>query len=309
MQEWKRTRGKRKDIEYFTITIDPDSIAKVRRIRSSKWALSFAGASILCIAIIVVAFQMRVMSKLLSETIEENYRLESMLQENVSAQAQLEDVEKRVEVLEEKRESIEEMQRNILYVFEELSELNVPFTFDSSAFNITHEPIALYQDDGMDVLMELYFVLEQRVIQMQVLSDYADMLSVFWGYRPSGWPIEAREISSEFGPRSWGGRTEDHQGIDIRSPIGAEITATANGIVTTAGWDGAYGYTVVIEHGDSGYSTLYAHNSRVLVEVGERVLRGQIIALSGNTGQTTGPHLHYEVRFHDIPQDPMKYLE
>lgn len=116
------------------------------------------------------------------------------------------------------------------------------------------------------------------------------------------WPLSGR-ITSGFGLR-WG---KLHAAIDIGAPVGTTVKASAAGTVTYAGWSGGYGYLVKIRH-SGGYETRYAHNSRVLVKVGQQIDRGQAIARSGNTGYSTGPHLHFEVRKHDVPINPLSLL-
>ena len=122
---------------------------------------------------------------------------------------------------------------------------------------------------------------------------------------PTGWPTNGF-ISSGYGLR-WNG-AEFHQGIDIAAEMGTPIVATADGVVTIAGWNaGGYGNMVDIDHG-SGVSTRYGHASAVVVTAGQRVRRGQIIAYVGSTGHSTGPHLHYEVRLSGQPVNPASYL-
>lgn len=117
------------------------------------------------------------------------------------------------------------------------------------------------------------------------------------------WPLKGR-ISSKFGPR-WG---KKHEGIDISVPIGQKIVAAASGKVVLGGWVTGYGYTVIIEHA-GGYRTLYAHNSKLLVAGGDRVQQGDLIAISGNSGRSTGPHLHFEIQKDGRPMDPLGYLK
>lgn len=116
-------------------------------------------------------------------------------------------------------------------------------------------------------------------------------------------PMEGK-FTSPFGKR-WG---RMHNGIDISAPVGTDVHAADSGVVVSAGpQDNGYGVVVEISHGD-GRTTFYAHNSSVLVKAGDLVYRGQHIAESGNTGRSTGPHLHFETRFDGVAQDPMKYL-
>lgn len=128
---------------------------------------------------------------------------------------------------------------------------------------------------------------------------------------PSGWPVarELARISSEFGPRRHPiyKVVTPHRGIDLAIPESTPIRATGDGVVVFAGTALHYGEMVRVWH-EGAYQTLYAHNSRVLVQPGDPVRRGAVIALSGNTGISTGPHLHYEVRKQGIPQNPRTYL-
>ena len=129
--------------------------------------------------------------------------------------------------------------------------------------------------------------------------------------RPNIRPVKANlSISSKFGTRSnpfgWG--YEFHNGIDFPGPIGTPIRATAPGQVTKAEWGGGYGYHVVIDHG-YGYETLYAHLSKLRVVKGDLIEREDIIGLLGNTGRSTGPHLHYSVYVDDELVDPEDYLD
>lgn len=120
--------------------------------------------------------------------------------------------------------------------------------------------------------------------------------------RAFDWPVRGR-ISSRFGPR-WG---RMHEGLDIAVNTGTRVRAAADGVVRFAGWNGGYGYLVVIDHG-RGIETRYAHNSRLQVKRGQRVSRGEVIALSGSTGNSTGPHVHFEIRQNGKPVDPLRYL-
>jgi Peptidase family M23 len=125
---------------------------------------------------------------------------------------------------------------------------------------------------------------------------------------PSLWPVNGI-LRSSFGGRSdpLSGEGSFHTGVDLAADTGTPVHVTADGVVTTAGWSGAYGKLVVVDHGN-GIETYYAHLSGFMVVPGQEVLRGQVIALSGATGRVTGPHMHYEVRLHGTPVNPYKYL-
>lgn len=117
------------------------------------------------------------------------------------------------------------------------------------------------------------------------------------------WPTSRGSVTSKFGSR-WG---RMHEGIDIGLPIGTPIKASDGGKVTFSGYKNGYGLCVIINHG-GGYSTLYGHNSKNLVKAGQSVFQGQEIAKSGNTGRSTGPHLHFEVQKNGNAVNPMTYL-
>jgi murein DD-endopeptidase MepM/ murein hydrolase activator NlpD len=116
------------------------------------------------------------------------------------------------------------------------------------------------------------------------------------------WPVNG-QITSPFGGR-WG---RLHGALDIAVPTGTAVRASDSGTVRIAGWVGGYGNYVCVQH-SSSMSTCYAHNDRLLVSVGQSVRKGQPVAASGNTGNSTGPHLHFEVRINGIQVDPMGYL-
>ena len=116
------------------------------------------------------------------------------------------------------------------------------------------------------------------------------------------WPIHG-VVTSEYGPR-WGGF---HPGIDIAAAYGTPIEASKSGVVVYAGYDGGYGNYVCIDHG-GGLSTCYAHQSQIAVSEGESVGQGQVIGYEGSTGDSTGPHVHFEVRINGATQNPRDYL-
>lgn len=122
------------------------------------------------------------------------------------------------------------------------------------------------------------------------------------------WPLYG-EITSEYGWRTHPiyGDSRYHSGMDIGGDYGLPIVAAAAGIVTYSGWISGYGYAVIIDHG-GGISTLYGHNESLAVGEGQTVSQGQVIAYCGSTGNSTGPHCHFEVRENGEPVDPMGYL-
>lgn len=156
-----------------------------------------------------------------------------------------------------------------------------------------------------DELLQQSKQLETVIQQLQAKS------SIKYGGGKLLWPVPSSNvITSPFGMRLHPvlGVYRMHTGIDIAANTGASIVAAADGQVIFSGYYGGYGYTVIIDHGD-GISTLYAHNSALLVKEGDTVKRGQVIAKAGSTGLSTGPHLHFEVRKNGVPVNPMDWLK
>ncbi|WP_242840766.1 M23 family metallopeptidase [Butyrivibrio proteoclasticus] len=122
-------------------------------------------------------------------------------------------------------------------------------------------------------------------------------------------PISGGRLTSGFGRRSapTKGASSYHKGVDWATPVGTAVMASSSGVVTRAGWGSGYGYCVYIRHPD-GRETRYGHLSKVLVSVGQSVTQGQKIALSGNTGVSTGPHLHFEILINGVQVNPLNYL-
>jgi murein DD-endopeptidase MepM/ murein hydrolase activator NlpD len=128
-------------------------------------------------------------------------------------------------------------------------------------------------------------------------------------YIPSLRPVDGGFISSGFGTRRdpFTKRVSRHEGLDFQTRSGAKVYATADGVVTMSKYKRGYGYTVEIDHGN-GIVTRYAHNAKNLSRVSEIVKRGDVIAYVGDSGRSTAPHLHYEVRVKGVAQNPLKYI-
>ncbi len=125
------------------------------------------------------------------------------------------------------------------------------------------------------------------------------------------WPMPAsHRISSKFGPRNTGikGASTNHKGIDIKCPSGSKVVAAESGVVVAVSYNSARGHYCMISHG-GGLTTLYQHCTKITVSVGDKVSRGAQIALSGSTGISSGPHLHFEVRLNQTPVNPLPYLQ
>jgi len=147
-----------------------------------------------------------------------------------------------------------------------------------------------------------------KTISLQELDDFFKSQKSFLQSTPSVWPTRGW-VTSGFGYRKspFTGLREKHEGWDIGARFGSAIRATADGMITVAGRERGYGKLIEIDHG-YGVVTRYGHNSKNLIKVGSKVKRGQIVALVGNTGRSTGPHLHYEVLVNGVPANPKNYI-
>jgi murein DD-endopeptidase MepM/ murein hydrolase activator NlpD len=317
--------GRHKQSKYLTIMLIPSSSAKVRKIRIPNWAMGVLGIPLLCILFIVVLYQSRVLgienlllssSERLNITIDENAKLKEALysKQNIT----LENIYDRQKISEmfAKIEEIDGVEQEIINVFKEQAALNSQFLFDENS--LSRSTIDAQGGEYPDALKDKFTdpssldaFLSEKISNLHTLKNVAYNLGSYYRARPTGWPVRIYKISSGFGYRrnpftSIG--MEMHFGLDINVPIKTNVYATADGVVSFAGWnEGGLGYCVTIDH-DFGYSTRYAHNSSILVEVGEEVKRGRVIALSGSSGRSTGAHCHYEVKIDGVPQNPQDYL-
>ncbi|WP_043429897.1 M23 family metallopeptidase [Cystobacter fuscus] len=143
---------------------------------------------------------------------------------------------------------------------------------------------------------------------LQELQAYFQDQKSLLASTPSVWPTRGW-VTSDFGQRldPYTAERVGHAGMDIAAPHGKPVDAPSDGTVVFAGLEGGYGNVIVIDHG-YGIKTRFGHLSKILVKAGDRVKRGVQIANVGNTGRSTGPHLHYEVRVNGIPQNPRKFI-
>jgi murein DD-endopeptidase MepM/ murein hydrolase activator NlpD len=158
-------------------------------------------------------------------------------------------------------------------------------------------------------LQQLMEELQKAAERVDGIKDYLRLQKDLYMATPKGYPV-AGSISSPYGKREdpITGNAGFHSGIDISASPGLAILATADGIVSHSGWTPHSGYVVVLEHG-CGFSTIYAHNKKNAVNLGEKVKRGEIVGYVGSTGKSTGPHVHYEIWEKGKSVNPKKYLQ
>ena len=157
-------------------------------------------------------------------------------------------------------------------------------------------------------LDDLTSVVKEEGDNLRALERFLGRATRVLAALPSRWPVRG-SINSGFGGRTspWSARSDFHSGLDIGAPIGTPVKAPAPGTVVFAGVHAEYGQTLIVEHGHETKS-LYGHLSRLNVAVNQKVQRGDIVALTGNTGRSSGPHLHYEIQVKGQSVNPTSYL-
>ena len=187
-----------------------------------------------------------------------------------------------------------------------LPKLNIPGIGGSRVDYSTEDLLRpLDLRSGVDLLKDRTSELEG---ELKMLEQVAERTAVIKRSTPTIWPLQGR-ITSHYGSRldPFNGDREMHFGLDIAGLYGSQVLAPADGVVIYSQRKAAYGNLLIIDHGN-GITTRHGHLSRFQVRAGQKVQKGDVVAYVGNTGRTTAPHLHYEVRSHDRPINPRNYL-
>ena len=191
---------------------------------------------------------------------------------------------------------------------------------DKGEFDFTKEPAiggpesaetlqSVSVPDFMQQFDELSRQLDNRSEQLSVLETMLMSRNLQEQVLPAGRPIRKGWISSYYGMRNdpFSGKREHHKGVDLAGKEGSKVISVASGVVTWASDRYGYGNLVEVNHGN-GYVTRYGHNKETLVKVGDKVAKGDDLALMGSTGRSTGPHVHFEVLYNGRTKDPVKYI-
>lgn len=241
------------------------------------------------------------------------------LRERKSAEAKVADVERQLvgtrEQLAQNQASVSQTENQLTSLAQERMQLVA--AADAQKRQVAQEVTQL-EDISEQTELEVEALIRQKQAEEAARQQAARRAALLSGQEPPpligapgalSWPVSGR-ISSPFGMRTnpVSGRFLMHTGIDIAAEMGTTIVAPADGKVISAGWnDGGYGNMIILDNGGS-MSTLYGHLSQIFVAADQEVKRGQAIGAVGSTGESTGPHLHFEVRIDGKPVDPMSYL-
>lgn len=297
----------------FTLIVVPEHNQQVRRFTVQVRTLLRAGIALGAALLVLVALafhyfsvvgQASVNQALRDENLELRVHLQSLKQRMENIGSALD----RVEQLDQKLRAVtllSDPERNLAVgPLEEPSTAAINSSDKVFAGLATPEkPAALTAK--LDKLSAEAARQEQSLQELQAyFQDQKSLLAS----TPSVWPVRGL-VTSDFGVRM-DPYTADrvlHAGLDIAGPVGKDVVAPSDGVVVFAGNEGGYGNVLVVDHG-YGIKTRFGHLASIKVKPGERVQRGQIVAALGNTGRSTGPHLHYEVRVNGVPQNPRKFI-
>lgn len=296
--------------ESFTLIVVPDRQSEVRRFRLRRaWVLqAIAGVAVL--ALIGVALFIHYASVVTEATEnpalrDENLKLKSEIAVIREQLTHVQGTLDRVERFDQKLRAItllSDPQRNLaMGPTEQVPAQGADNQFVRSGGQESPQALVARLD-------KLSAEATRQEQSLQELQAYFSGQKSLLASVPSVWPTRGW-VTSDFGSRvdPYTSERVMHAGMDIAGPHGKEIIAPSDGTVVFAGLEGGYGNVVVIDHG-YGIKTRYGHLASIKVKPGERVKRGDLIAAMGNTGRSTGPHLHYEVRVNGIAQNPRKFI-
>ena len=311
----------------YTILIVSQKAAQVKKLIFSPLTLKIAAVALAIVMVVsgFILYDYVAYKKQLAE-------LKELRAETLFQQKEIRSFLDKITLLEEQLTKLRAMEKEMERDLKEVNELKktkkaspvVPRKKTSSETIEVRQEIALLRDEQVSILerersllvsllhQDLLGLRKQAFLRQQNLNEIREFLrtqkSILLS-TPSLWPVfgpvtsrfgESREVSPSGGKRP-------HQGVDICVPPGTPIVSPADGVVTFCGPESEYGLLVCIDHGN-GFSTAYGHLKELLVQTGDQVKTGQVVGTVGISGNSTGPHLHYEVRIQGNPVNPLQYL-
>lgn len=295
--------------EYINIMIIPDSKHEVKSIKINKSILkvTIAASMVILAGLFSTIFYFAGTYTYLYATIKEKDKIISLKDQKIY---QISNIKKsqdeKIAMLNDNAKKVNEKIKSLDDLEQKVRRMVGLNPQETSRGGITRDSRKLTYDDK--TTNELANEIDNKTNDYKnLINDISNRLD-YLNSLPSSYPVSGN-ITSKFGGRTspYGENSEFHPGIDIAVGYGTPVKAAGKGIVSYAGWLSGYGNVVMINHG-YGITSVYGHNSQLLVKVGQAVNRGDVIAKSGSTGRSTGPHVHFEVRLNGNPVDPMKYL-
>jgi murein DD-endopeptidase MepM/ murein hydrolase activator NlpD len=282
-----------------TIIFVPHARARFRQFRASSRLLYGVAAFVLLSVALGATF-----STLWIRSFRRNREFSAIVAENQDLRTRAREMNGKLESLEKLLTEFEEKTRR-LSIAAGLSAVNDPGTGGVGGLSAVPLDVTASVELGMNEATRRSGLLSSRLeVVEKKLSLQADRLALTPTLAPS-----AGVLTAGFGMRNdpFTGQREFHTGIDISTPTGNRVYAPANGTIVRVGWDKGYGRIVKVSHG-YGVTTLFGHLATTRVTEGQRVRRGDLLALVGSTGRSTGPHLHYEVHLEGKPVNPLEYV-
>jgi len=296
--------------QVFTVIVVSDHSQAVRKFRVPRRSLrqiAYAAIGVVVVALLVVGHYFTLLSSASENSVlkEENAQLRSqilLVQEKVAhISATLDRVERFDAKLRTAVTQLQDPERNLAIgpVGNADAEPAIPGPAPAAENSLAALP-------GKVTSLESEASRQEQ--SLRELQEYFDDQRSLLASTPSIWPSRGW-VTSDFGTRMdpYTAERKMHEGLDIATPHGQPVFTPSDGTVVFAGTEGGYGKVLVIDHG-YGVKTRYGHLSEIFVKPGDRVQRGGKVAAVGNTGRSTGPHLHYEVRVNGIPENPRKFI-
>ncbi len=296
--------------QIFTVMVVSDHSQAIRRFRvPRRWLrnAAYVGAGVGLVALLTIGHYFALLGASSENAVlkEENAQLRSqilLVQEKVAhISATLDRVERFDAKLRTAVTQLQDPERNLAIgpVGSAEVEPAIPGPAPAAEANLTALP---------GKLNSLETEASRQEQSLRELQEYFDDQRSLLASTPSIWPARGW-VTSDFGTRldPWTADRKMHEGLDIATPHGQPVFAPSDGTVVFAGTETGYGKVLVIDHG-YGVKTRYGHLSEIAVHLGDHIKRGDRVAAVGNTGRSTGPHLHYEVRVNGIPENPRKFI-
>lgn len=300
------SRKKRRKVQHLTFLVIPENAGNMLKMGITRRKLTVAGVA-------GGIFAMLIIGVLISYSINMNHfrQVNSIIDDNEAKQETIEILNQEMSRIKQQQEDISKKQEELKRMMGIKTDSNVPQKTKPGGQGGEDLPVnpAFENSDSLILVQAIKTDLAKQDQELDELIARVTNNSAYFRSVPNQWPSKG-EISSDFGWRKspFGGKnTSYHDGVDIVNSYGSPILAAGDGKVTFAGNRGAYGNAVMIDHG-SGFTTLYGHTSTILVKVGQTVSKGEIIARMGNSGRSTGTHVHFSVFKWGVCQDPLVYL-
>jgi len=306
---------------YFTLLILSNAETKVRKIKVHYNLLRFAFifAGIVIVAFLILTTNVYLVRNQLDNKIAEIERLQEKISyrdiEIANLETKSKEINAKTKILEDYLAQVENLDKIVRDItgkggYESVvalytTDLGANIDMDSDTNEIFYYDFKEAEDlDNINAILD-DLIAKAPEISKKLSEDKQHMEDHIYlmEHTPSIWPTTGM-VTSTFGERR---RGHTHGGLDIANRVGVDVKATAAGVVIFAGRNMGFGNEIIIHHG-FGYITVYAHLNKIFVSVGDEVTKGQVIAELGNTGYSTGPHLHYEVIKDNQQVNPMDYL-